>query len=340
MSSESSRFDSDALNFPFAFGQPELTALFKLQPEDFFVEEKLGFELAEAGEHVFLFIEKRGMNTRFVHEQIAGLASVEEKDVSYAGLKDKQAVTRQWFSIYLPKGEEPDWYTLQGDEVRVLEVKRHNKKLRQGDHQRNFFRIRLRELEGEQPIWEKRLKDISSQGFPNYFGEQRFGHNGQNLIDAEALINTVHANRENDSKKRRGKRQVKQKGFKQRLQVSAARAWLFNQVLGGRVKQGSWHRSLEGDTNPPSGCMWGRGRLPVSGAVEEMEQELVGDYQKWADFLEHCGLQQERRNLQAIPYDFNYRFEANDLLLEFSLGTGEYATSLLRELCQFRAPVV
>ncbi len=319
------------LNFPRAYisganDKPDIQADFKTVAEDFYVEEQLGFELAGHGEHLYLFIEKCYENTQYVADEIARFAGVKKQDVSYSGMKDRRAQTRQWFSVYLPHGEMPAWQAFERDTIAVLAQQQHSKKLRRGDHRENRFRIRLRNLKGDRAELQQRLKRIAEQGVPNYVGQQRFGHMGKNLQEADTFLQTAKG---------------KQRGFRQRLMVSVARAWLFNQVLSARVEQGNWNVCGDGDAlveyagiECASGPLWGRGRLPVSGVVAELEQGLVEQWPHWAHFLEHCGLQQERRALVLKPQDFSAAFESDDLLLSFVLPAGGYATAVLRELLQ------
>ena len=167
--------------WPEAYPASGASATLKLLNEDFLVTE-LPLQLPSgAGEHIWLDVEKNGANTVFVAQQLAAAAGVQEWDVGYAGLKDRYAITRQWFSIYLPKGETPDLTQLQHPEFKVMSQSRHVKKLRPGDLQGNRFRIVLRELAGDRDAIEANLQAVASQGVPNYFGAQRFGHEGGNV---------------------------------------------------------------------------------------------------------------------------------------------------------------
>lgn len=301
-----------SLDFPYAYGAPSARALFRQVPEDFQVDEDLGFELAGSGEHLYLRLRKRGQNTLWLARELARFCSVRDFDVGYSGLKDRQAVTSQWFSVYLPKGLNKDLSSLQLEGVELLEANWHSHKLKAGMHRSNHFAIRLRELS---ETVDERLPLIAN-GVPNYFGEQRFGIAGGNLEQAQALLI-----------ERRPIRNRKQRG----LILSAARSWLFNLVLAQRVRDGSWLTVLDGE-NEASGPLWGRGRPPVSGAVLALETAVLNDWQDWCHGLEHQGLQQERRLLCSLPADFSAMKDGQDLCVSFSLGPGQYATAVLREL--------
>lgn len=313
------------LNFPRAFGAPVGTAGFRVANEDFFVDEALGFVPEGAGEHVLLQLEKSGDNTPWLARQIARLAGVESRDVGYCGLKDRHGVTRQWFSVYLPKGDEPDWSALNSDTVTLLQSARHRQKLRRGQHQCNRFRIRLRDIDGERSALDEKLSRIAERGVPNYFGEQRFGLDGGNLEAAERMLvaGSKIKNRE-----------------KRSMVLSAARSWLFNQVLAARVVRGDWAQRLPGDPLEgvyPSGPLWGRGRSLASDDTRQLETEVLNTWQSWCEPLEFTGLTQQRRSLVNVPEALSWAYDGADLELRFSLTTGAYATALVRELVHPRS---
>lgn len=305
------------LDFPRAYPALDAVAGFRATPEDFFVNEQLGFELAGSGEHLCLHIEKRGQNTVWIAAQLAEAAGIKQMDVGYCGLKDRHAVTRQWFSLYLGQ-RELAWQRLSLEGCVVLEATRHDRKLRPGMHAGNAFVIRLRNVEGNRTALGQRWAMIAAGGVPNYFGEQRFGRDGNNLLRAQELL-SAHARSWRDRKNQ--------------FAVSAARAWLFNVVLADRVATGDWDKTVAGDPLAlPTGPLWGRGRSPASDALLQREQQLLVPYAGFCEKLEHVGLQQERRPLQLQLQDAAARWEERDLVVEFGLPPGTYATSVLREL--------
>ncbi|MFC3115217.1 tRNA pseudouridine(13) synthase TruD [Cellvibrio fontiphilus] len=310
-----------SLDFPRAYGDLSASAVFRDQPEDFKVDEDLGFEPSGSGEHVFLQVLKRGENTAWVAGQIANLAKVAANDVGYAGRKDRHAVTTQWFSVYLPKGAEPDWSLLNSDSLYVIRSARHHQKLRRGDHCKNLFVIRLRAVQTpDQVALGRKIDVVLAQGVPNYYGEQRFGINGNNLLEAEAIL--VGGKRHRDKQKRG-------------LMLSAARSYLFNQVLASRVVSGNWRELITGEPlTEASGPLWGRGRSLAKEDLLLQEQVSLAPWQAWCDGLEHAGLSQERRALRLLPANTSWRWIGADLELSFSLAAGEFATAILRELAQ------
>lgn len=333
------------LALPTAWGGPPVSGRWRVSPEDFQVTEIPLLEPAGEGEHVWLYIRKREENTDQVARQLARCAGVRARDVSYAGLKDRNAVTGQWFSVHLPGRQEPDWGMLESDRVTLLRHARHNRKLRRGALRGNAFRIVLRDISGDAGELQRRLETVARCGVPNYFGEQRFGRAGSNLRTADQLF---------------GQPALRLSRHQRGLVLSAARAYLFNQVLAHRVRDGSWNRVMPGDALQlagshsffiaaandaelqaraaamdlhPTGPLWGRGDSPVSDASRQLEVQCLASCGSWQQGLAAAGLRQERRALRLVVADLQWsRPTADSLLLEFSLPAGSYATSVLREL--------
>lgn len=307
------------LDFPTAWPALNVSAVFRQNAEDFFVDEQLGFALSEQGEHLCLHIEKNGQNTVFVAKQLAEWAGIKQMDVGYCGLKDRHAVTRQWFSLYLGK-REVNVAQLQIDGCTVLTETRHNSKLRPGMHAGNAFVIRLRNVQGSIEALRQRWEAVVAQGVPNYFGEQRFGRGGSNLQQAEIMLD-LHAKQWHERK--------------YQFAVSALRAWLFNHVLANRVEADDWCVCMEGEPQDiPTAPLWGRGRNKSQGALAQREQNLLQPYAPYCEKLEHVGLQQERRTLLLPITAAHFQYEENTVVLRFTLPVGTYATAVLRECVQ------
>ena len=333
---------------PFAYGGPPLSGTLRATPEDFYVDEDLGFEPEGSGEHAFIRVEKRGANTEWVARQLAIYAGVAPGAVSYAGMKDRHAVTRQTFSVHLPGKPDPDWHALANAEFRVLDARRHNRKLKRGAHKSNSFRIALRNVSGDRDAAQRCIDRIGAAGVPNYFGEQRFGRGGNNLERARAMF---------------GGRRVQR--HEQGVLLSAVRAFLFNRVLGARVGTDRWNAALEGEVwmlagshsifGPEpltselldrfatgdielTGPMFGEGELRSGSEVARIEQGVAGEYPEFIRGLARNGLRQERRSLILRPADFAASWlPEGGLELRFRLNKGSYATVLARELCTFNA---
>ncbi|MCA3179552.1 MAG: tRNA pseudouridine(13) synthase TruD [Burkholderiaceae bacterium] len=303
-------------------------ATLKRLNEDFIVTELPLQPPSGEGEHLWLDVEKNGANTAFVAQQLARAAGVRDVDVGYAGLKDRHALTRQWFSIHLPKGETPDLRLLQHPEFTVLGQRRHARKLRPGDLQGNRFRIVLRDVTGDRDAVEANLQAVASRGAPNYFGAQRFGHGGDNVERGRAML-----------ARELRVRDPKQKG----LYLSAVRAFVFNEVLAERIRRGLWGRTLPGDVmdevGRPTGPLWGRGRVATTDAAQALENGVAERHAALCGGMEYAGLDQERRALVAYPADLSWDWPQDDrLVLAFSLPAGTYATSVLDELLRTTEP--
>ena len=310
------------LDWPRALGGAAISADFRVEPEDFVVDE-LAAPASGEGEHVMVQIRKRGANTGYVAQQLAQLAGVQSKDVGYYGLKDRHAVTTQWFSVWLAQKPEPDWQRVNSDEITVLQHYRGPRKLRRGEHLGNRFQIRLRNVQGDRDAAQAVLARLPS-GVPNYFGEQRFGRDGGNLDLVDRIVAEQAAGK-------RGRMPRNQKAFA----MSAARSWLFNQVLAARVRQGNWQQLLEGEPEEAaSGPLWGRGRNPAEDGQLALEEEAMTPWKPWRDWLEHCGLSQERRPLVLQPQGFQATWEEGGLTLAFALPPGTFATAVLREVAE------
>jgi tRNA pseudouridine13 synthase len=335
-------------DLPFAHGGPGVSGVIRSAPEDFRVDEIGLVEPDGAGEHVLLQVEKRGCNTDWLAGMLARHAGVPRRDVSYAGQKDRHAVTTQWFSVRLAGRAEPPWEDLDSTEVKVLQHGRHSRKLRTGALRGNRFRLRLRGLEGDREQLVEQLEAVRQEGVPNYFGEQRFGMAGSNLESARRLF---------AGELTRLKRQ--QRG----IYLSAARSHLFNLVLACRVENGTWNHPLAGERLMlegsrssfraeaiddeirrrclemdihPSGPLWGRGEADVGAAVSVFEQQILAPWEAWCEGLARHGLQQERRALRARVADLEWSLDRDVLELAFSLPRGCFATVLLRECADYR----
>ncbi len=336
------------LTFNYAHGAPCGDALLRSRAEDFQVDELLDIPLSGCGEHHWLHIQKKDTNTEWLARQLARLVNIPAREVSYAGLKDRLAVTTQWFSVRLPGKSEPDWRGIESDNVKLLSFGRNRAKLRRGAHNGNVFVITLRQLEGDHDLIEQRLSIIKMKGFPNYFGEQRFGHDGKNVSNGVALL--------------KGEIKVKNR-HKRSLYLSAVRSYLFNKILSQRVADGSWQKILPGEavmlsgTNShflaenvddeltqrlaegdihPSAPLWGRGRTAAALIAHEYEQVVLEPYQEILEKMEQIGLDQSRRALRLCVPDLSWRWgDDKTLVLKFTLPVGAYATSLLREVIRY-----
>ncbi|MEH6626315.1 MAG: tRNA pseudouridine(13) synthase TruD [Motiliproteus sp.] len=335
------------LDFPRYHGDPCCSGVIRTVPDDFQVDEDLGFELSGSGEHYFLQIRKRGENTQWLVNQLARITGVRPHDVGYAGLKDRHANTTQWFSVWLPGKNEPQWQQLETPSVEILQICKHSRKLKRGGHRANRFKLMIRQLQLSGDL-EDRLQQIKTQGVPNYYGEQRFGHHGGNLDQAERLFN--------------GEIRVKDRQ-RRGLYLSAARSYLFNKIVAARVEASCFDHYLGGDRLMidgtsnlsqesdiqqleqlvtsmqlhPTAPLYGRGRSLVEAECLALETDILAANKNWCDGLEAAGMRPERRSVRLpIPGLSWSTPELDTLQLSFELPPGTFATSVLRECCDYQ----
>ncbi|MBF8746487.1 tRNA pseudouridine(13) synthase TruD [Pseudomonas monteilii] len=329
---------------PRASGGSLGTAVLKAVAEDFQVDEVLDIPLSGQGEHLWLWVEKRELNTEEAARRLARAAGVPVRAISYAGLKDRQALTRQWFSLHLPGKADPDLSRAEDASLRVLKQVRHLRKLQRGAHSANGFTLRLTGLTADHAALDARLESLKAQGVPNYFGSQRFGHAGGNVHDALDWASR--------------KALPEQRNVRSRL-LSAARSYLFNQVLAARVADGSWQIAQVGDllafttsrsffpageqecSDPrlaildlhPTGPLWGEGSVATCGAPGALESAVGDRHPQLCQWLAQAGMVHERRILRLPIGGLTWHYPEPDILqLEFVLPAGCFATVVVREL--------
>ena len=337
----------DTLEIPlwnFAYTSPATNGHIKSQASDFIVEEQLSFSPEGTGEHVFLQIQKTGENTEYIARLLARTAGVRQRDIGFAGLKDRHAITTQWFSIWLPGKESPDWSIIETENIKILHITRHTRKLKRGALTGNQFSLLIRNFSGDKQRCEQQLNAIKTQGFPNYFGMQRFGIQGQNINTALALFAGIK----------------KLKPQQRSLYLSAARSYLFNQILSQRVHLNNWNTVIPGDvlmfndskshfkvekldnnlierittlSLHATACLYGKGDLATDDEALVIEQQIISEYPNLTTGLLKFNTEMDRRALRAVPERFNWQFiDEQQLHLAFFLHSGSYATALLREI--------
>lgn len=329
---------------------PGSFAKIKSIPSDFKVSERLGFDCSGEGEHVWLNVTKTDMHTTQVSKDIAKYAGVAAKHVGFSGMKDHRAVTDQWFSIWLPgikDSDLPNWQALNGDGLHINEVIRHHRKLKRGTHLANEFEIQLIDFCGDTDEIGERISNLTTNGVPNYFGEQRFGFSGNNLNKALDWFEKEY--------------KIKQQN-KRSLLLSSARSWLFNLVLSTRLKNNDWLSVYEKEPLNLSGSksyfvsedknvdqkrlmamdvhttgpLWGRGidKVLPGSSLRSLEESVLVNHPLFLKGLEQAGLSYDRRPLRFVPQNLIWNINGNRISLKFSLSRGQYATAFLRELVQ------
>jgi tRNA pseudouridine13 synthase len=317
----------------------------RVQPEDFEVEEIPAYEPAGAGDHLFLWVEKRDLGAEFFARQVAKRLGIPIGEIGTAGLKDRRAVTRQWVSV--PAAVEPRLADLDGDGVRVLRVSRHGNKLRPGHLRGNRFRVLIRDVPPTaSELAAPTLDHIRRDGLPNFYGPQRFGRGGET---ARLGLDLLH-----------GGRGGGRNPFLRKLALSAAQSVLFNDYLGRRLTDGLLRTVLAGDVMAKwpaggmfvasdvaieqarfdvretvhAGPMFGKKTFAAEGAAAEREAAVLRDAGLTAESFAGFGklLMGTRRHNLVYVEDLAAASEPDGLRLTFTLPAGSYATVLLREV--------
>jgi len=335
---------SAALDPPRAGGDPPVTGKLRVQPEDFVVDEDLGFSPDGEGPHWLMRVRKRGANTEFVARELARHARLPAHEVGFAGLKDRNAVTSQWFTVPRGKTVAEHWTELRHEEFQVLEAHAHRRKLKRGALAGNRFQLRIRDLNGDVEALRARIAAVGARGVPNFFGAQRFGRDGNNLHVAAAWAESGAAPRSRSE---------------QSFALSAARSLIFNVVLSARVRRADWDALLPGDVANldgsgsvfavgevdavlerrlregdvhPTGPMWGSGSSMAGAAVLDLESAAARECMPLPGLLERAGMSAERRSLRVRVQDLRAELDGDVLVLGFGLPAGAFATTVLREI--------
>src|SRR5512140_1856751 len=208
--------------------------MLRTSDDDFVVDEELPYAPSGAGDHIFARIEKRGMTSPAAAQALARALGVRERDIGIAGMKDRRAVTRQWMSLPPPVTPEQVLAVALPD-LRVLEAHRHPHKLRTGHVRANRFVLRVRGVDAGAAERARAVLDALAQapGAPNWYGEQRFGRDGDNAARGKALVT--------------GERALGRDRRMDRLMVSALQSQLFNDWLVARLADGLYRTVIAGD---------------------------------------------------------------------------------------------
>ncbi len=326
----------------------EITASGQIRstPRDFEVTELNDIELSGDGEHLWLYIKKIGCNTNWVAKQLSNVCQVPQRQVGYAGLKDRHAVTQQWFSVQLPKISDVGRIeSALPNEVTIVQSSRHNRKIKTGQLDVNQFEIMIRNIDGDKQQIEQNIINIITNGVPNYFGEQRFGHDMGNIQKCQDWFSGTY--------------KVKSRNVKSLL-ISTARSHIFNLILAQRIKGDIWDKPISGDILqlnkshswfPASdatadeidkrlnefdihltAAMWGEDAVQSMDGCANLENAIAEQFPVYQQGFEKFRLKQDRRSMRICPIDFSYEWLDDDLKLKFKLLPGAYATGIVSEL--------
>ena len=366
---------TDTAKLPQPLLSPIEQATYKANTEDFVVNEILELDFTGEGEHLWLHIQKSGINTAYLATLLSEWADIPLRDVGYSGLKDRQAVTTQWFSLRLPKKHKPATEFAPVDikaheSITILAQQWHNKKLNRGTHRANQFIITLRNInyvtdlkvaDSKQQV-EQHLQTINDMGVPNYFGPQRFGFGGNNIKEALNLFSRPVSSNATSRKKSKRKSAPREQNS---MELSAARSLIFNEIVAARVQDDSWNTGLAGEVFNlngsgsifssehiddalrarlnsgdihPTAVMWGTGNDKVVGAAAEIEVNTVQRnplLSELAQGLEQRDIKAQRRALRLPVEALSWHWlDDKTLVLDFTLTTGSFATSVLASLVQ------
>ena len=319
----------------------------KTTPADFKVTEiNEQVEFTGEGEHLWLWIEKTDTNTDWVAKQLAHICQVPGRNIGYAGLKDRNAVTQQWFSVQLPQIDQAsDIQNALPDEIKILRSERHNRKIKTGYLQGNRFELMVRDIAGDRSSIEQNIQNIIEFGVPNYFGSQRFGKDMGNINKAADFFS--------------GSFKTRNKNLKSLL-ISSARSHIFNNILASRIKNKTWHQVIPGDVMQLnnshswfksseatsveieqrlkekdihiSAALWGEDAVQSESDCADFEQEIAKQTPQYAKGFEQFRVKQDRRAIRMCPQNMAYEWIDGDLKITFELPPGAYATVVLREI--------
>lgn len=339
-----------ALAPPYAWGAgPLATGVLRESPEDFKVDEILGFDAGGEGPHALLRVRKRGANTEWVARELARAAACKPFDVGFAGLKDRNAVTTQFFTVPRGKRSAEEFIGLAGEGYEVIAAAPHQRKLPRGALAGNRFEITARGFSTDTAALAARLAAVAAGGVPNYFGEQRFGRDAGNLAAVLAAAQRV---RDGADGRARGRGDA---GF----MLSAARSLVFNAILAERVTRGTWNALQPGDVanldgrgsvfavesvdetlaarcaaleiHPTAPLVGGDASL-ASGTVRELEEATAAQFPEALDVIAHERMNSERRALRIRVRGLEHEYADDVLRLRFELSAGSFATTVLREI--------
>ena len=321
---------------------------FKETPDDFEVEEIPAYLPSGEGEHLYLKVEKRGVATPDAAKRLSRHLGLPEGAVSWAGLKDKQALTRQWMSVAARPGAEAELATFIDPEVKLLEVTRHRNKLKGGHLHGNRFKIRLASVK-DPGAARAVLAVLKERGLPNYFGAQRFGAAGTNAARGKAILLKAAAGG------RRGR-----PDFERKLLLSAYQSELFNRLLARRLEAGLFSKVKKGDVlkkhetsgefvcaevaidQPrmdafevsPTGPMYGPSMRRAEDEAGADEAKVLAEEGLTIESFAGGGGETDgaRRFYRIGLPDVGLEERGSDLWLAFTLPAGAYATVVLAEL--------
>lgn len=320
---------------------PGVGGVIRREVDDFQVEEVPAYPFAGEGDHLYLRLEKRDMNTRYAIEFLRDKLGIPEAEMGWAGLKDRRAITSQWISV--PASAEPQLEAAMAElpDARILETTRHTNRLAVGHLAGNRFRILIRDPEGTPEAARAILDKLTAYGVPNYFGPQRFGKFGDNAWRGQQLLTS--------GKFRKGR-------WLDKLLTSALQSHLFNEWAKLRLERGLYHTVIDGDiavkhasggkfqvgdgaTEAPraealeisaTGPLFGRKYHEAQDAARALEDEVLAAH--GLDRTAFKPLGGDRRPLRFPMADLGFEVVPEGYWVSFFLPKGGFATAVLQEI--------
>ena len=318
----------------------------RVEDSDFFVEEIPAYEPCGEGNFLYVCLEKRGLSHGRLVQHICHTLDLKERDLGWAGMKDTRAHTRQVLSLPIETQERVE--ELEREDISIFWSKAHTNRLKRGHLHGNKFRIRVRNVEQDALKRSREMADfLSPIGVPNYFGPQRFGHGGGNIEEGLGLLQAL-----NEGRRLR-------KGFRTQIRLNAVQSWLFNGLVARRLREGYFEAALDGDVlkKRDTGGMFvaedvqaeteriQSGQVSITGPIygrrmwwpekdaKELEERVLTGFGMSTETFQKTGktLQGTRRPIHVWPSDFEVEEDGENLVFAFSLPSGSYATSFLRE---------
>jgi len=320
----------------------------KTVPEDFIVDEIPAYEPSGTGEHLFIHITKKGITTKDVQKALAHKFNIKMKDVEFAGIKDKHALTSQFFSAWLLDKQDPELvYSLEEElPVKINSAKFHQRKIKKGHLWGNQFDILIRNIDSstEEALerTHKIISEIHKQGLPNFYGTQRFGIEGDNAQQGFEIL--------------KGERNIRNKWLK-RFLLSSFQSHVFNHYLCKRIEQGLFSQIMPGDIAKKqdtggifvvedqetdqqrfdrkeicfTGPMFGKKMTPAQDEALSFEQAIMEENNITTEEFRKAKVNGTRRAGIILP-QISASSEEEGIRVKFSLPKGAFATIVLREL--------
>ena len=352
---------------------PIIQAKLKHKVEDFIVEEigdkwdcKISKEFVqpeikidgEQKDFLWCEVEKKDIDHFTAMKELTMRLGKRPFDIGYAGTKDKRAITSQRISIYNPDLEKLKAFNHPN--IILKNFKWNKRKIKIGYLESNHFRIILRDIDKKGAmVITKHIRNLD--WFPNYFGPQRFGKNGNNVKIGKLLLKrkfkeavkeiAEDSNRQAEYLEYHLKQNPEDYvGALKRLErknmlmyVNSVQSRMFNEILETALEEGQSF-TKQGQT---SCLLIGYKTRFFDGRLGEIEQQVLASHNltledfdiKEIPYLRIKGSFRkavtEIKDLQLETEDDGEFEGSKKIILEFTLPSGVYATTFLENFFVF-----